>query len=379
MEKRIVTQLMTCMDESHRFVQSNDGDSNSEASDQRPGYVLVIGATNRPDAVDPALRRPGRFDREIVLGVPNENARVEILSVITRNLRVEGSFDLLKIARSTPGFVGADLSALANKAVPVLADLTRICFSLVEPQNSELIWRQGFCFMGLQAAGPELLNKYVGESELAVRTLFSRARTCSPCILFFDEVDALTRKRGKEGGWVVERLLNQLLIELDGADQRRGVFVIGATNRPDVMDRAVLRPGRFGKLLYVPLPTADERGLILKALARKKPIDANVDLCAVAQMKACESFSGADLSALMNEAAMAAWEEKLTATKSCPLTIKITHFERALSKITPSVSNQVRLVCGAATKLYVHAYDIAAHHAIELVLRFASSLVYYAR
>ncbi|TXG68488.1 hypothetical protein EZV62_003423 [Acer yangbiense] len=176
--------------------------------------------------------------------------------------------------------------------------------------------------------GPELLNKYVGESELAVRTLFSRARTCSPCILFFDEVDALTTKHGKEGGWVVERLLNRLLIELDGADQR---CVIGATNRPDVMDRAVLRPGRFGKLLYVPLPTADERGLILKALARKKPIDANVDLCAVAQMKACESFSGADLSALnqcqMNEAAMVAWEEKLTATKSCPLTIKIAHFE----------------------------------------------------
>ncbi|KAK0598534.1 hypothetical protein LWI29_035671 [Acer saccharum] len=107
--------------------------------------------------------------------------------------------------------------------------------------------------------GPELLNKYVGESELAVRTLFSCARTCSPCILFFDEVDALTTKRGKEGGWVVERLLNQLLIELDGADQWRGVFVIGATNRPDVMDRAVLRPGRFGKLLYVPLPTANER------------------------------------------------------------------------------------------------------------------------
>ncbi|KAK0596724.1 hypothetical protein LWI29_018437 [Acer saccharum] len=254
-----------------------------------------------------------------------------------------------------------------------LLTLEFVCFL----RNSELIWRQGFCFTGFQAAGPELLNKYVGESELEVRTLFSRTRTCSPCILFFDEVDALTTKRGKEGGWVVERL-NQLLIELDGADQRRGVFVIGATNRPDVMDRVVLRPGRFGKFLYVPLPTADEHGLILKALARKKPIDANVDLCAVAQMKACESLSGADLSALMNEAAMAAWEEKLTATKSYPLTIKITHFERALSKITPSIigeialcSSKVRLVCGAATKLYGHACDIAAHHAIELVLRFA--------
>ncbi|KAJ0007054.1 hypothetical protein Pint_28989 [Pistacia integerrima] len=133
--------------------------------------------------------------------------------------------------------------------------------------------------------GPELLNKYVGESELAVRTLFSRARTCSPCVLFFDEVDALTTKRGKEGGWVVERLLNQLLIELDGAETLRGVFVIGATNRPDVMDRAVLRPGRFGKLLYVPLPTPDERALILKALARKKPIDSSVDLSAIAHMR----------------------------------------------------------------------------------------------
>lgn len=116
MERRIVTQLMTCMDESHRLVQPGDQNSKSDASDLKPGYVLVIGATNRPDAVDPALRRPGRFDREIVLGVPDENARVQILSVLTRNLRVEGSFDLVKIARSTPGFVGADLAALANKA-----------------------------------------------------------------------------------------------------------------------------------------------------------------------------------------------------------------------------------------------------------------------
>ncbi|KAK9274842.1 hypothetical protein L1049_022096 [Liquidambar formosana] len=192
--------------------------------------------------------------------------------------------------------------------------------------------------------GPELLNKYVGESELAVRTIFSRARTCSPCILFFDEVDALTTKRGKEGGWVVERLLNQLLIELDGADQRRGVFVIGATNRPEVMDHAVLRPGRFGKLLYVPLPSPDERGLILKALARKKPIDADVDLIAIGRKESCENLSGADLSALMNEAAMAALEEKLTSVQSSsdatPLTIKMTHFEQALGKISPSVSDK---------------------------------------
>ncbi|GAU41357.1 hypothetical protein TSUD_390430 [Trifolium subterraneum] len=149
--------------------------------------------------------------------------------------------------------------------------------------------------------GPELLNKYVGESELAVRTLFNRARTCAPCVLFFDEVDALTTERGKEGGWVIERLLNQLLIELDGAEQRRGVFVIGATNRPEVMDRALLRPGRFGKLLYVPLPSPDDRVLILKALARNKHIDSSVDLSAIGRMEACENLSGADLAELQRQ------------------------------------------------------------------------------
>ncbi|KAH9750303.1 nuclear valosin-containing protein-like [Citrus sinensis] len=446
MERRIVTQLMTCMDESHRLVQPGDQKSKSDASDSKPGYVLVIGATNRPDAVDPALRRPGRFDREIVLGVPDENARVQILSVLTRNLRVEGSFDLVKIARSTPGFVGADLAALANKAgnlaMKRIIDQRKseLSGNSIAEQHSDDWWRQpwlpeemerltitmtdfeeatkmvqpssrregfsaipnvkwedvggldylrhefdryivrrikfpeeyeefgvdletGFLLYGppgcgktliakavaneaganfIHIKGPELLNKYVGESELAVRTLFSRARTCSPCILFFDEVDALTTKRGKEGGWVVERLLNQLLIELDGAEKRKGVFVIGATNRPDVMDRAVLRPGRFGKLLYVPLPTPDERGLILEALARKKPIDDSVDLHTIAQSKFCENLSGADLAAMMNEAAMAALEDKLISSKSysdvTPFTIKLTHFEQALSKISPSVS-----------------------------------------
>ncbi|KAL0358667.1 UNVERIFIED_CONTAM: Cell division control protein 48C [Sesamum angustifolium] len=397
MERRIVTQLMTCMDESHRLVKPNDENADSESSNCRPGYVLVIGATNRPDAVDPALRRPGRFDREIVLGVPDECARVQILSVLTCNLKVEGAFDLVKIARSTPGFVGADLAALANKAgnlaMKRIIDKRKVELSKESEDRdcSEDWWRQpwsheemerlsitmadfedfgvdletGFLLYGppgcgktliakavaneaganfIHIKGPELLNKYVGESELAVRTIFSRARTCSPCILFFDEVDALTTKRGKEGGWVVERLLNQLLIELDGAEQRRGVYVIGATNRPEVMDRAVLRPGRFGKLLYVPLPSPDERGMILKALARKKPIDANMDLMALGRDGACENLSGADLSALMNEAAMAALEEKLTSSyrslDGVPWTIKDVHFKRALEKISPSVSDK---------------------------------------
>ncbi|KAL6501102.1 hypothetical protein OROHE_025299 [Orobanche hederae] len=445
MERRIVTQLMSCMDVSQRLVRHSDDNEDSKLSDGngRPGYVLVIGATNRPDAVDPALRRPGRFDREIVLGVPDEHSRVEILTVLTCNLKVEGAFDLVKIARSTPGFVGADLAALTNKAgnlaMKRIIDGRKVVFSK-ESTDSEDWWRQpwsneemeklsitmadfeeaakmvqpssrregfsaipnvkwgdvgglhllrqefdryvvrrikfpedyedfgvdletGFLLYGppgcgktliakavaneaganfIHIKGPELLNKYVGESELAVRTIFSRARTCSPCILFFDEVDALTTKRGKEGGWVVERLLNQLLVELDGAEQRRGVYVIGATNRPEVMDRAMLRPGRFGKLMYVPLPSPDERGMILKAHARKKPIDACMDLMALGKDSACENLSGADLSALMNEAAMAALEEKLTSSNisGVPWTIKDVHFKRALEKISPSVSDK---------------------------------------
>ncbi|XP_021821416.1 cell division control protein 48 homolog C-like [Prunus avium] len=191
--------------------------------------------------------------------------------------------------------------------------------------------------------GPELLNKKWGESEKAVRTLFSRARACTPCILFFDEVDALTRNRGEQGVESVEILLNQLLVELDSGEKRKGVIVIGATNRPDLMDPAVLRPGRFGKHMYVPLPNKDERGFILKALARNKPIDSSVNLSKIGQRTACEKFTRADLAALMHEAAMAAVEEKLTSLaswSSSPCIIKETHFEQALAKITPSLSDK---------------------------------------
>ncbi|KAL6586633.1 hypothetical protein OROMI_001621 [Orobanche minor] len=144
-------------------------------------------------------------------------------------------------------------------------------------------------------------------------------------------------------GVVAERLLNQLLIDLDDSEQRRGVYVIGATNRPEVMDDAVLRPGRFGKLMYVPLPSPEERGMILKAIARKKPIDGDVDLVALAKESRCDNLSGADLSALMNKAARAALEDKLSSMdRSCsiPWTIKETHFSTALEKISPSVSDK---------------------------------------
>ncbi|CAI9783723.1 unnamed protein product [Fraxinus pennsylvanica] len=445
MEQRIVTQLMSCMDESSRIVKPVSRSGTAESSDCRPGYVLVIGATNRPDAIDPALRRPGRFDREIYIGVPDESARVDILSVLTQNFKVEGAFDLLKIAKSTPGFVGADLAAL-TKMAGILAMNRMACERKAEVckgEPSEKWWKQpflpeeienlsvtmddfekaakmvqpssrreGFSAIpsvkwedvgGLQLLrevfdrdivrrikypkdyedldletgillygppgcgktliakavanesganfihikGPELLSKYVGESELAVRTIFNRARMCSPCILFFDEVDALTTRRGQEGGWVAGQVLNQLLVELDGADQRKGVYVIGATNRPEVMDCALLRPGRFGKPLYVPLPSPHDRGLILTALGSNKRIDANVDLMAIGSSDACKNFSGADLSALMNEAAMLAIEDKQSSrneiSDGAPWIIKEIHFKRALEKITPSVSNaQIR-------------------------------------
>ncbi|KAG9446103.1 hypothetical protein H6P81_012231 [Aristolochia fimbriata] len=449
MERRIVTQLMTCMDESSRHLSVIHTESKSEPSDKTPGYVLVIGATNRPDAVDPALRRPGRFDREIVLGVPDENARMEILSVLTKKLRVEGAFDLRKVSRLTPGFVGADLVALANKAgnlaMKRIIDGRKNDFTsaLKNEENNDEWWKHpwnpeemerlsitmadfeeaanlvqpalrregfstipnvkwddvgglsllrqefdryivrrikhpedyvefgvdldtGFLLYGppgcgktliakavaneaganfIHIKGPEILNKYVGESELAIRTIFGRARSCAPCILFFDEVDALTTERGKDGGWVIERLLNQLLIELDGAEHRKGVFVIGATNRLEVIDGAVLRPGRLGRLLYCPLPSPDDRGLILKAISRKKPIAADVDLDGIGRSDACSNLSGADLAAVVDGAAMAALEEKQTAVSEGisatePWTIKTSHFEHALKNISPSVTKE---------------------------------------
>ncbi|VAH84227.1 unnamed protein product [Triticum turgidum subsp. durum] len=441
MERRVVTQLMTCMDEFHQNIPSDADDMEDDSQSyekKKPGYVIVIGATNRPDAVDQALRRPGRFDREIYLGVPDENARKQILERLTQKLRLppEGQFDLLKIAKATAGFVGADLKALVDTAGSVamkrffnarkdkflkegnnldyrkhpldkhemqglsitmddfeymmcvdfmVSKLTWMVFYVlflsqkfgVNMQAGVLLFGPPGCGKTLIAKavahdaganfihikGPEGLNKYVGESEAYIRRTFARARLNSPCILFFDEIDALTTKRGMEGAWVVERLLNQLLIELDGADQREGVYVIGATNRIGVIDDALLRPGRLGQKYFVPLPSANERHSILKALicSQRKPVSSTVDLDAFARREECNNLSGADLASLVDEAAKEALDESLELLENGALSIsslcsvaliELSHFEQALSKIKPSVSEQQRKHYEALSQKY---------------------------
>ncbi|KAI3898373.1 hypothetical protein MKX03_035467 [Papaver bracteatum] len=428
----MVTQLLICMNESCQVRRTTDhADSGSTASRKKPGYVLVIGATNRPEAIDPALRRPGRFDREFVLGFPDENARTEILSLLSGNVRLEKgcNFDLAKIAKATPGYVGADLSALVDKAgnlalrrwidskkanneewwrqlpseaismgdfedaVKMIQPFSRIeGFSaipnvkwedvggldllrkefeqyIVDPikhrEEFGINLEQGFLLYGPTGCGKTLIAKAIASEaganfihikgreclnkRGAVRTIFSRARTCSPCIIFFDELDALAKKRGEDGSWDAEEPLTQILIELDRADKRQRVFVIGATRRPEVLGEAIKRRGRLGKHMYVPLPGPRERGLILKAIARNKPISEDVDLIAIGQEEAYENLSGADLAAVTNEAALIALEEKRMSGEGIfegkKWMINKTHFDRAVEKIAPSVSDKQRRYC----------------------------------
>ncbi|KFK44111.1 hypothetical protein AALP_AA1G217200 [Arabis alpina] len=436
METRIVTQLMSCMDKEHMFLKEK------ETRDITSDHVIVIAATNRPEALDPALRRALRFDKEIYLGVPDEKARAEIFSLVTRYCPLEPGFDSARIVRKTSGFVGSDFKLLtmeaANVAVKKLLNsrsselstnvdsllhhetdpfpaevteklfyttsdfeealkhmkpsLAREGFSTIpsetwediggldhlreefyrhvikpikhpeECMGFEFCSANGFLLYGppgcgktlvakavaneagtkfIHVEGPSLMSKYVGETERMVRELFSRARTCAPCIIFFDEVDALTTNRGGEGAWVVERPLNQLLVELSGGQNRDGVIVIGATNRPEVLDPAVVRQGRFGVHLYVPLPNSAQRSLILKSLVRKFtiPLDTSVDLDAIARMERCENLSGDDLRALVAAAGIAARDSEKGLNRS----VKMVHFDEAWTCFKPSLTKrQVR-------------------------------------
>lgn len=440
MEGRIVGQLLTCMDQV------------SQAWREYNKVVCVMGATNRPEAIDSALRRAGRFDREIALGIPSLEERQSILKVTTKKLTMEPDVDFFELANMTPGYVGADLHLLIKEACIVairrMASELDLAGELENPNSEKLngfsvkfdelkaavkrvqpsAMREGFttipnvswsdigaledvrdelmtsilqpirapklhkrfgldnpigillygppgCGKTLVAKaianqsganfisikGPELLNKFVGESERSVRMVFARGRASAPCVLFFDELDALAPRRGSDrANPSSERVVNQLLTEMDGVEGREQVYVIGATNRPDMIDPAMLRPGRLDKLLYVPLPNPSQRVSILETIGRKYPVDDSLSLKSVGEDQRMHGFSGADCASLMREASFTALKEVYQSTSREDLddfersadalmnsasslpTITQEHFESALSKIRPSVSLEDR-------------------------------------
>ena len=432
MEKRIVAQLLTCMDE--LALEKTGGKA-----------VVVLAATNRPDSLDAALRRGGRFDKEINLGVPSEAVREQILRALTRHMMLSERFDFRRLAKLTPGFVGADLNDLVSTAgsaaikryldtlkvsgtemevdnaaeivsrpvlelrrlikraqEPQTTDTTAIAITendfltalpkiqpsskregfatipdttwadigalrpvreelltaIVEPIRSPekyekvgitaptgvLLWGPPGCGKTLLAKavaneskanfisvkGPELLNKYVGESERAVRLVFVRARSSTPCVIFFDELDALVPRRDDTLSESSARVVNTLLTELDGLSSRTGIFVIAATNRPDIIDPAMVRPGRLETPLFVDLPEAAERVEILQTLSRNISLPFKDDIADVA--RSCEGFSGADLESLLRHAGYAAIRRDDG--------IKIEDFLTARDKVRPSVTDR---------------------------------------
>src|SRR5438132_3783069 len=267
-EKRVTSQLLSLMD----GLQSR-------------GKVVVIGATNRPNAIDPALRRPGRFDREIEIGVPDRDGRLEVLEIHTRGMPLAEDVDLKKLADVTHGFVGADLESMAK--------------AVAHESESNFI----------SVKGPELLNKFVGESEKAVREVFRKARQASPCIIFFDEIDSVAPTRGGSLGdsHVTERVISQFLTEMDGLEELRHVIIIAATNRPDTIDSALLRPGRFDRLLFVPPPDLEARQQIFKIHTRRTPLAEDVNLDDLARKT--DGYTGADIASLANTGVMLALRE----------------------------------------------------------------------
>jgi transitional endoplasmic reticulum ATPase len=407
-ERRLVAQLCTLMD----GLKSR-------------GKVIVIGATNRPNALDPALRRPGRFDREIEIGVPDRDGRKEILQIHTRGMPLAKDVDLDRIADITHGFVGADLEALCKEAamsalrrilpkinleearIPpeileelkvtkedfenalkvvqpsamreVLIEVPKVRWEdigglenvkqeLREAVEWPLKYPEVFQRMGIEppkgillygppgtgktllakavateseanfiaVKGPELMSKWVGESEKGVRETFRKAKTAAPCIIFFDEIDSLCPARGAGYGdaGVTDRVISQFLTEMDGIEKLGKVVVIGATNRPDLVDPALLRPGRFDRLIYVPPPDEKARLEILKIHTRGMPLAKDVDLEALA--KQLEGYSGADIAALCREAAMLALREDINSKE-----VKLRHFQEAKKKIKPSLTPEV--------------------------------------
>ncbi len=417
-ERRVVAQLLALMD-------------GLEAR----GEVIVIAATNRPDAIDPALRRPGRFDREIEIGVPDREGRREILEIHTRGMPLDDDVDLNELAELTVGFVGADLEALAKEAamhalrrvlpeidieaekIPeevlenlkvtkedfmealkniepsamreVLVEIPNVKWSdvgglehakqeLMEAVEWPLKYPEVFKSAGIKppkgillygppgtgktllakavanesnanfisVKGPELLSKWVGESEKHVREMFRKARQVAPAILFFDEIDSLAPRRGGIGDThVTERVVSQLLTELDGLEELKDVVVIAATNRPDMVDPALLRPGRIERHIYIPPPDKKSRIEIFKIHTRNMPLD-GVNIEELAEKT--EGYSGADIEAICREAGMLAVREAISNLKegknikevAKKLKVNKKHFEEALKKIKPSLTEE---------------------------------------
>ncbi|XP_043819195.1 nuclear valosin-containing protein-like isoform X2 [Dromiciops gliroides] len=472
MERRIVAQLLVCMDDLNNLAAT--------------AQVLVIGATNRPDSLDPALRRAGRFDREICLGIPDEASRERILRTLCRKMKLPEAFDFRHLAHLTPGYVGADLMALRQEAVccavdrvllklnmlkqkdgpsgavttegslvelmdtedgsksqdlPVENELLRL-LELLKDQNSipedqlQMLCiemndfivalskvqpsakREGFVTvpnvtwsdigalenireeltlailaplrypdqvkaLGLMAPagillagppgcgktllakavanecglnfisvkGPELLNMYVGQSESAVRQVFQRARNSAPCVVFFDEIDGLCPQRAKVESAVSDRVVSQLLTEMDGVESRQQVYIMAATNRPDCIDRAILRPGRLDKTLFVGLPSPADRFAILKTITKNgttPPLDVSVSLEAIAYDPRCDYFSGADLYLLIREASICVLRQEMASHKSGykkgEVKVSQEHFEEAFKKVKPSTSKEDQMM-----------------------------------
>jgi len=431
MEKRIVSQLLTLMD-----------------GIKPSSNVVVIAATNRPNVIEPALRRFGRFDRELDIGVPDDAGRLEILRIKTRNMKLAKDIDLEQIGKDTHGYVGADVSQLCMEAafqairekmhlidvdadkidaevldqIEITNDHFRHALGVTNPsalrenvvEVPNVSWAdiggledvkkelyetvqypvehadkfekfgmqpsKGVLFYGppgcgktllakaianecganfISIKGPELLTMWFGESEANVRDLFDKARAAAPCILFFDEMDSIAKARGGQGGGSSEagdRVINQILTEIDGVGARKSVFVIGATNRPDILDNAVTRPGRLDQLIYIPLPDYGSRLSIFKANLRKSPVAADVDLELLA--RATEGFSGADITEICQRSAKNAIRESVTfgverarqiaageideeAPYSDPVPfIRRDHFEEAMSRARRSVSDK---------------------------------------
>uniref|UniRef100_F1L625 Transitional endoplasmic reticulum ATPase 2 n=1 Tax=Ascaris suum TaxID=6253 RepID=F1L625_ASCSU len=364
-------------------------------------HVVVMAATNRPNSIDPALRRFGRFDREIDIGIPDAVGRLEILRIHTKNMRLANDVDLEQVANECHGYVGADLASLCSEAalqqirekmelidleddtidaevlnsLAVTMENFRFAMGKSSPsalrettvETPNVTWAdigglqnvkrelqelvqypvehpdkylkfgmqpsRGVLFYGppgcgktllakaiahecqanfISIKGPELLTMWFGESEANVRDVFDKARAAAPCVLFFDELDSVAKARGGsigDGGGAADRVINQILTEMDGMSNKKNVFIIGATNRPDIIDSAILRPGRLDQLIYIPLPDEGSRLQIFKANLRKTPVAAEVDLTYLA--KNTVGFSGADLTEICQRACKLAIRESI--------------------------------------------------------------------